>query len=170
MPWLYNRADRCGVFLNQPGEGMIDATGSKVKIHYQGFAQRFDQWMERGLDRLQPHGTKANREKEKQKEKEKEEAEEKRQSKRQRTETPSLSPVGDGPPEIVGDSACICIGTYKLKIGLLDPPRVVIRDMVSFVCDLTDEESAALNIKSLARAIQCVASMIALSSPVHTRM
>ena len=86
---------------------------------------------------------------------------ERRQSKRPRTEAPtSVSTTGD-PPEIVGDMTCICVGTYRLKIGLLDPPRVVIRDLVSFVCELTDPESAALNIKSLARAIQCVASTIA---------
>jgi hypothetical protein len=47
------------------------------------------------------------------------------------------------------------MGPYRLKIGLMDPPRVVIRDMVAMVCELTDKESAALNIKSLARNIRC---------------
>ena len=132
---------------------VVNATGNKLKVHYQGFAQRFDKWMERDLANLQPQGAKVI-------DRAKVEVEAKRQSKRPRTET-SASVSAGGPPEIVGDMTCICMGTYRLKIGLLDPPRVVIRDLVSFVCELTDPESAALNIKSLARAIQCVASTIA---------
>jgi hypothetical protein len=138
---------------------VTNATGNKLKIHFQGFAQRFDQWMDRDLAHLQPHGTKANGSA-KVEGGEKMQSE-RRQSKRPRTEAPTSVSTTGYPPEIVGDMTCICVGTYRLKIGLLDPPRVVIRDLVSFVCELTDPESAALNIKSLARAIQCVASTIA---------
>lgn len=137
---------------------VIDATGNKVKIHYQGWGPRFDQWMERDPARLQPYGTKAIKPKVEAKAKE---PPVKKPSKRPRTEpsnSPSPTAALGKPPEIVGSSTCICVGKYRLKIGLLDPPRVVIRDLVSFVCELTDQESAALNIKSLARAIQCVAS------------
>jgi hypothetical protein len=148
---------------------VIDVAGNKVKIHYQGFSQRSDEWMERDLARLQPHGTEASAT-----DLGAEQAEEepfKRQTKRPRTAPsslpsssarPRLQPAaplpawGDGPLEIVGDTTSICIGNFRLKIGLLDPPRVVIRDMVSMVCELTDQESAALNIKSLARSVQCV--------------
>ena len=79
-------------------------------------------------------------------------------AKRQRTGmNPShcFSPLGL--PEIIGDSTSIYIGKHKLRIGLLDPPRVVVRDVVSFVCDLTDQESAALDAGSMTRTIQCVA-------------
>ena len=62
---------------------------------------------------------------------------------------------GDGEPaEIYAESTQLMMSTYRLKIGLMDPPRVVIRDMVAMVCELTDKESAALNIKSLGRNIR----------------
>ena len=38
---------------------VTNATGNKLKIHFQGFAQRFDKWIDRDLAYLQPHGTKA---------------------------------------------------------------------------------------------------------------
>ena len=62
---------------------------------------------------------------------------------------------GDGEtPELYAESTQLMMGRYRLKIGLMDPPRVVIRDMVAMVCELTNKESAALNIKSLARNLQ----------------
>ena len=44
VPWLYNRADRWGVFLNQPGEGMIDATGSKLSLSF-SCQKQLDLWV-----------------------------------------------------------------------------------------------------------------------------
>ena len=60
-------------------------------------------------------------------------------------------------PTILGNVSSFCSGTFKLKIGLLDPPRLVIRDMVAMVCDLTDQSTAALNVQSQARSIQYAA-------------
>ena len=44
MPWLYNRADRWGVFLNQPGEGMIDASGSTLSLSF-SCQKQLDMWV-----------------------------------------------------------------------------------------------------------------------------
>lgn len=136
---------------------VVDATKRKVKVRYQGFEKRPCQWMDRDLLRLQPHATEDGTEEEEK------QFEQNKHPKRQRTElnpSPCFSPLGL--PEIIGDSTSIYIGKHKLRIGLLDPPRVVVRDVVSFVCDLTDKESAALDVsRSMTRTIQCVAYMLA---------
>ncbi len=145
---------------------VIDSAGEKLKIHYHGFAQRFDQWMERDLAHLQPPGTKSETTPQV-RSSTKEEFADTRQAKRPRTQASSpASTIGANgePPEIVGDMVAVNVANYRLKIALLDPPRVVIRDMISFVCEMTDKDSAALNIKSLAHAIQCVASTFANSA------
>ena len=141
---------------------VMEVEGTMVKIHFQGFHTRYDEWMERDPMRLQPLGTMTGaspdappvvgRPK----------------AKRARTAAAeaglSLQPaaMGSSPrewgggetPELYAESTQLMMGKYRLKIGLMDPPRVVIRDMVAMVCELTDKESAALNIKSLARNIQ----------------
>ena len=60
-------------------------------------------------------------------------------------------------PEIVGDATHIRVGRFKLMIGLLNSPRVGIRNTVSMVCGLSNEESSCLNIKSMVRSLRCVA-------------
>jgi hypothetical protein len=144
---------------------VVDADGEKLKIHYHGFAQRFDQWMERDLAYLQPAGSRS-KPTQKIRSSTKDKVVEKPQSKRPRMQaSAAASPISANgePSDIIGDTAAISIGNYRLKIALLDPPRVMIRDMISFVCELTDVEGAALNIKSLASKIQCVASTFSSS-------
>ena len=53
---------------------------------------------------------------------------------------PKLTPGGreaGNPPEVTCAVARINLEKYRLKIGLLNPPRWVIRDLIAMVCGLT---------------------------------
>jgi len=153
--------DKGGAWLDAK---IIDATGSKVKVHYSSLSQKHDEWMERDLKRMQRHGSRTVAVLEEADDGKVQEPGPKR-ARRAEGSSPSsassplpqleINPPGHSgePPDVIGDATNINVGHFRLKIGILDPPRVVIRDMVSMVCGLTDKESAALNIKSLARSI-----------------
>eukprot|EP01049_Picozoa_sp_SAG25_P014987 SAG25_NODE_2866_length_1343_cov_0.946141_2_plen_341_part_00 len=46
------------------------------------------------------------------------------------------------PPEITCAVARINLANYRLKVGLLNPPRIVIRDLIAMICGLTDTGTA----------------------------